>query len=77
MLGGAEKIVLRLGERTRRSRWPTCGSCTRLIEGEFPNYRGLIPQSHPNRLTVGREPLLDAVRRVRLLASEATPVRSR
>ena len=49
---------------------------TRLIEGEFPNYRQLIPQHHPNRLTVGREPLLDAVRRVQLLAREsATPVR--
>ena len=48
---------------------------TRLIEGEFPNYRQLIPSSYPNRLTVGREPLLDAVRRVKLLAREATPVR--
>ncbi len=28
---------------------------TRLIEGEFPNYRGLIPASYPNRLAVGRE----------------------
>ena len=27
---------------------------TRLIEGEFPNYRGLIPASYPNRLVVGR-----------------------
>ena len=53
----------------------TSGSRTRLIEGEFPNYRQLIPSSHPNRLTVGREPLLDAVRRVKLLAREATPVR--
>ena len=33
------------------------------------------PQRQPNRLTVGREPLLEAVRRVRLLAREATPVR--
>ncbi len=48
---------------------------TRLIEGQFPNYRQLIPESHPNRLTVGREPLLDALRRVKLLAREAIPVR--
>ena len=49
---------------------------TRLIEGEFPNYRALIPSSYPNRLTVGREALLDAVRRVKLLARDATtPVR--
>ena len=31
--------------------------------------------SYPNRLVVGREPLLDAIRRVRLLARDATPVR--
>jgi DNA polymerase-3 subunit beta len=48
---------------------------TRLIEGQFPNYRQLIPESHPNCLTVGREPLLDALRRVKLLAREAIPVR--
>jgi DNA polymerase-3 subunit beta len=48
---------------------------TRLIEGEFPNYRQLVPSGYPNRLTVGKEPLLDAVRRVKLLAREATPIR--
>ena len=49
---------------------------TRLIDGEFPNYRNLVPTSCPNRLTVGREALLDAVRRVRLLARDSsTPIR--
>jgi DNA polymerase-3 subunit beta len=49
---------------------------TRLIEGEFPNYRQLIPAAYPNRLVVGREALADAVRRVKLLARDATtPVR--
>ena len=48
---------------------------TRLIEGEFPNYRQLIPASYPNKLTVGRDVLLEAVRRVKLMAREATPVR--
>ncbi|MBA2625185.1 MAG: DNA polymerase III subunit beta, partial [Acidimicrobiia bacterium] len=37
--------------------------------------RQLIPSGNPNRVVVGREPLLDALRRVRLLAREATPVR--
>ena len=38
-------------------------------------YVGLIPSSYPNLLTVGREALLDALRRVTLMAREATPVR--
>ncbi len=70
-----EQVVLRLGERDASFEVGDISLVTRLIEGEFPNYRGLIPQSHANRLTVGREPLLDAVRRVSLLAREATPVR--
>jgi DNA polymerase-3 subunit beta len=49
---------------------------TRLIEGEFPNYRQLIPSSYPNRLVVAKDALLDAVRRVKLLVRDATtPVR--
>ena len=48
---------------------------TRLIEGEYPNYRNLLPSSYPNLLTVGREALLEALRRVKILAQDSTPVR--
>jgi DNA polymerase-3 subunit beta len=48
---------------------------SRLIEGEFPNYRQLLPDAHESRLTVSRQQLLDAVRRVGLLARDTTPVR--
>jgi DNA polymerase-3 subunit beta len=72
---GEGEVTLRLGERDASFEIGDVRLSTRLIEGEFPNYRGLIPASHPNRLTVGREVLLDAVRRVRLMARESTPVR--
>lgn len=81
LLGPSGDVTLRLGERDASFEVGGDGDAvavrltTRLIEGDFPNYRGLIPSSHPNRLTVGREALLDAVRRVKLLAREATPVR--
>ncbi len=75
LLGDAEEVTLRLGERDAGFEAGGVRLMTRLIEGEFPNYRSLIPESHPNRLTVGRDVLLDAVRRVRIMASEATPVR--
>jgi DNA polymerase III subunit beta len=48
---------------------------SRLIEGEFPNYRQLLPDTHESRLMVSRQQLLDAVRRVGLLARDTTPVR--
>ncbi len=75
LLSGDDGVVLHLGERDAQFAVGSTRVTTRLIEGDFPNYRGLIPDSNPNKLTVSRSALLDAVRRVRLLAQEATPVR--
>lgn len=75
VVGEEDKITLSIGERDAGFEVGNVAVTTRLIEGDFPNYRGLIPTNHPNRLTVDREVLLDAVRRVRLLAQESTPVR--
>ena len=75
VLTGVEELVLRLGERDASFEAGDVRLTTMLIEGEFPNYKGLIPTSHPNRLTVSREALLEGLRRVKLLAREATPVR--
>lgn len=78
-LGDGGELTLRLGERD--ASFSSSGESggivltTRLIEGEYPNYQGLIPQNQPNRLTVAREPLMEALRRVKLLARDATPVR--
>lgn len=68
-------VTLVLGERDASFQVGDLHLTTRLIEGEFPNYRGLIPTAQPNRLHVDRQALLDAVRRVRLMARENSPVR--
>jgi DNA polymerase III subunit beta len=60
------QVAFRIGQLTLTSR---------LIEGEFPNYRQLLPDTQESRLTVSRQQLLDAVRRVGLLARDTTPVR--
>lgn len=75
ILGHGDQVQLRLGEREASFEVGPVTLITRLIEGDFPNYRGLIPDSHPNVLTLERDNLLDALRRVKLLAREATPVR--
>ncbi len=75
LIGDGSTVSLYLGERDASFAVGGVRMTTRLIEGDFPNYRGLIPDSNPNKLTVGRAAMLDAVRRVRLLAQEATPVR--
>ena len=48
---------------------------SRFIEGEFPNYRQLIPDGYPNTLTIDREALTDVVKRVGLLAQNNMPVK--
>jgi DNA polymerase-3 subunit beta len=75
LLGVGGEVTLRLGEREAAFEVGNTRLTTRLIEGEFPNYRQLIPPSHPNVLTVERESLLEAIRRMKILAKEATPVR--
>jgi DNA polymerase-3 subunit beta len=75
LVGTGDDMVLRLGDRDATFEVGGTTLTTRLIEGEFPNYRQLIPASHPNVLTVEREPLLEAIRRVKILAKDATPVR--
>jgi DNA polymerase III subunit beta len=75
LVGSGEELTMRLGERDATFEVGTTTLSTRLIEGEFPNYRQLIPESHPNVVTVSREALLEAIRRVKLLARDATPIR--
>jgi DNA polymerase-3 subunit beta len=47
----------------------------RMIEGTFPKYRSLLPESHPNSVIVDREALLEALGRVALVAEDHIPVR--
>ncbi|MGH9047334.1 MAG: DNA polymerase III subunit beta [Acidimicrobiales bacterium] len=64
---GSHEITFRVGSVEIR---------TRLLDGSYPDYRQLIPNQYPNRLHVGKESLLGALRRVRLLVRDnTTPVR--
>jgi len=46
---------------------------TRLIEGNFPEYRRLLPQGFEREISVQREDLVDSLRRVNLFAQRQTP----
>jgi DNA polymerase-3 subunit beta len=49
---------------------------TRLLEGRYPDYNQLIPDHYPNKLHLGKESFLAALRRVQLLVRDnTTPVR--
>jgi DNA polymerase-3 subunit beta len=74
---GEEKgqVELVIGDAQTAFRVGSLRMTSRLIEGEFPNYRQLLPEPGQNRLSTGRQELLEAVRRVGLLARESSPVR--
>jgi DNA polymerase III subunit beta len=50
---------------------------TRRIDGQFPNYRQLLPEQFEHELSLPREELLEVVRRVSLMAQRNSPLRLR
>jgi DNA polymerase-3 subunit beta len=48
---------------------------SRLIDGQFPNYNQLLPESFDHDFTVDRRALMDIARRVSLLAQKNAPIR--
>ncbi|MBV9194742.1 MAG: DNA polymerase III subunit beta [Solirubrobacterales bacterium] len=48
---------------------------SRLIDGQFPNYRQLLPESFEHELRVAGPELTDVVRRISLLAQKNAPLR--
>jgi len=75
LVNSGPEVVMRLGDRDAQFEVGNTKLTTRLIEGEFPNYAQLLPKTAMNELTVSRDDLLDAVRRVKILARDSTPVR--
>jgi DNA polymerase-3 subunit beta len=66
--GGTGEGLLGLSGGSRRS-------TTRLLDGEFPKYRSLLPDAFSATAEVDAAALTDAVRRVSLVASRTSPVR--
>jgi DNA polymerase III subunit beta len=49
----------------------------RRIDGQFPNYKQLLPESFEAEVTMPREEFLDVVRRTAVLAQKKSPLRLR
>jgi len=60
------QVVFQIGEVVLSSR---------LIEGQFPNYRQLLPESYEHELTIAGAEVTDVVRRISLLAQKNAPLR--
>jgi DNA polymerase III subunit beta len=75
--GGSDEVQLGLLENHvvfgAGGTWLT----TRRIDGQFPNYRQLLPEQFEHELMLPREELLEVVRRVSLMAQRNSPLRLR
>ena len=63
---GQNQVIFELGNAVLSSR---------LIDGQFPNYRQLLPESVEHELRLASAELTDVVRRVSLLAQKNAPLR--
>jgi DNA polymerase III subunit beta len=48
---------------------------SRLIDGQFPNYRQLLPETYEHELRIAGAELIEVVRRISLLAQKNAPLR--
>ena len=65
-------VVIRFDERNAQISYGDGELTCRLIEGRYPNYNSVIPQNNPNQLTVDRQALLAALRRVQPFANDSS-----
>lgn len=77
LLGSADSVSISLTDNDATFEVGSIRLVTRLLMGAFADYQRLIPPSLPNKLTVGRDSILEAIRRVKLVARDpiGTPLR--
>lgn len=62
-------VTIRFDERNAEVNYGDGIITCRLIEGRYPNYNSVIPQSNPNQIIADRQALLSALRRVQPFAN--------
>ena len=75
----ADADTLRVARHTNQIVFEVGGMVlsSRLIEGQFPNYRQLLPDTYEHELRLESRELTDVVRRISLLAQKNAPLRLR
>lgn len=68
--GAGATVTLEVSETQAQFRFDHVTVITRLIEGEFPNYRKVIPASHDWTVTVSAGALRESVRRCAIVSRE-------
>src|SRR5918999_5096827 len=72
---GAEEIEISMQRNQIVFRASGVTLASRLIEGQFPSYRQLLPESFEHEVRLPRDELLEVTRRVSQLAQRTSPLR--
>jgi DNA polymerase III subunit beta len=72
---GAETVAVSVGQNQAIFELGDVVLSSRLIDGQFPNYRQLLPESVEHELRLASAELTDVVRRISLLAQKNAPLR--
>jgi DNA polymerase-3 subunit beta len=77
IVAAAGEESIRIGVRANQVVFEVGGVVlsSRLIEGQFPNYRQLLPESYEHELRMSGEELAGVVRRISLMAQKNAPLR--
>lgn len=70
LLGDSGDVIVKLSDSQISFEIGDSLLCSKLIEGNYPNYRQVIPGDSNERVVIGRDALLETVRRVSLLSSD-------
>lgn len=70
-----ENVTIALSENQIVITYMNTVFVNRRIEGNFPNYRQLLPSSYDARVGIDREALIAAVKRTSILGSTGSPVK--
>ncbi len=73
LLGDGQTVKISLKENQISFDLGNTQIISRLIEGKFPNYEQVIPQESPQKLSISRESLLLAARRISLWTTQDSP----
>lgn len=67
-----ENVVVTFGEKNATFEFGVTRIVCRQIEGRYPNYNAVIPQNNTNLVTVNRQDIVNACKRVAVYASSGT-----
>lgn len=67
-----EEVQVTFGQKNARFEFGQTLIICRQIEGRYPNYNAVIPQNNQNKVTVDRDTILNACKRVAVFANTGT-----